>query len=175
MQGTNNPAKANHVWRNSNSTQHPSGFCTGGRLGRRLVYTQVEGEFDSHPVYVNTTDAGRLGEVKILASLVELGWYPFTDISGKCPVDILAWKDGKLISIQVKTTGSISKSGKYIVQVGSVRPNRTGNTIKKFDNTTVDYLAVYVIPENKVLFLKASEILVQRAYTLQNYDSSILE
>ena len=121
-----------------------------------------------------TVDVSRLGEVKVMARLVELGWYPFSDLSGKCPVDIIAWKNGSTKLFQVKTTSTKSASGKYVVQIGAVRSNRTANVIHKFDNTSVDYLAVYVKPEDKIVFLLASSITTGRAYTLQNMDSSTL-
>lgn len=122
----------------------------------------------------STTDAGRLGEVKAMARLTELGWYPFSDISGKCPVDILAWKDGITRSFQIKTTNTTSSSGKYIVQIGAVRPNRTGNVIKKFDPKSVDYLAVYVIPEDAVYFIATSSVTTGRSLTIQPAHATML-
>lgn len=123
---------------------------------------------------MNTTDIGRLGEAKIIAALVEQGWYPFTDLSGKCPVDIIAWKSGKTLTIQVKTTQTKSKSGKYVVQIGCIRPNRSGNVIKKFDGSAFDYLAIYVAPEDAVVFIQATSILTGRVLTLQNLEGSTL-
>ena len=112
---------------------------------------------------MSTTDSGRLGEVKVLARLVELGWYPFTDLSGKCPVDILAWKNGETISVQVKSSDRIVYGDSYSVQIGSVRHNRTSNTVNMFDNTSVDYQAVFFKTPNKVCFFKASEITSKRS------------
>jgi hypothetical protein len=123
-----------------------------------------------YTIHMTTTDAGRLGEAKVLARLAELGWYPFVDISGKCPVDVLAWKDGVTRSFQVKSTSySPGKNQKYVVQIGSVRPNRTGNVIKKFDSKGFDYLAVYVAPEDKVYFVKSSSITTGRTLTIQQH------
>lgn len=112
---------------------------------------------------MSTTDAGRVGEAKILASLAESGWYPFVDISGKCPVDIIAWKDGQTLTFQVKATSTTTASGKWAVQIGSVRPNRSGNVIKKFDPTAQDYLAIYIAPLDTVMFLKADAITAGRS------------
>ena len=115
---------------------------------------------------MSTTDAGRVGEAKVLARLTELGWYPFVDILGKCPVDIVAWKDGKTISVQVKATSTKTSSGKYSVQIGSVRPNRSGNTIKKFDQSAQDYLAVYVDQLDIVMFFASEDITTGRMITI---------
>ena len=117
---------------------------------------------------METTDAGRLGEVKILSRLTELGWYPFVDISGKCPVDIIAWKNGKTKTFQVKATAYTGTGTKFLVQIGSIRPNRTGNTIKKFDSAGCDYLAVYIIPEDRVVFIASETIKAGRQITIQN-------
>lgn len=124
---------------------------------------------------MNTTDAGRLGEAKALAKLTEYGWYPFTDISGKCPVDIIAWKDGQTKTFQVKATASTARSGKYVVQVGSTRPNRTGNTIHKFTADSCDYLVVYIIPEDRVYFIPSEEVKVGRELTLDDKHEVYLE
>lgn len=121
---------------------------------------------------MSTTDAGRVGEAKVLAILTVQGWYPFVDVSGKCPVDVVAWKDGKTITIQVKSTASKSSSGKYIAQIGAVRPNRSGNVIKKFDPDAQDYLAVYVEPEDKVYFIKSEDVKSGRALTIQEHMES---
>lgn len=117
---------------------------------------------------MNTTDAGRLGEAKALAKLTEYGWYPFTDISGKCPVDIIAWKDGQTKTFQVKATASTAPSGNYVVQVGSIRPNRTGNVINKFDPVSCDYLVVYISVTDKVYFIPSNEVAVGRQLTIDD-------
>lgn len=121
---------------------------------------------------MSTTDSGRVGEAKVLARLSELGWYPFVDISGKCPVDILAWKNGKSVSIQVKSTSRQTPSGKWAVEIGSVRPNRTGNIITKFNALGQDYLAVYVAPTDTVVFIKADAITAGRRLAVESISGS---
>ena len=123
----------------------------------------------------STTDAGRLGEAKAIAKLVEFGWYPFSDLSGKCPVDIIAWKDGAVKTFQVKTTNSLSNAGNYIVQIGSVRPNRTGNVIRKFGSDGVDYLVAYVIPTDRVYFIPSGEITTGRCLTIKERHNEFLQ
>lgn len=107
---------------------------------------------------MKTTDLGRLGEVKVSARLVELGWYPFIDPSGKCPVDLLAWKGGLIISFQVKSCGSPDSDGRYMVQVGSLRPNRTETVVHKFNKDSCDYLAVYLLDDDEVCFIPSEEV-----------------
>src|SRR5690606_1361640 len=118
--------------------------------------------------HMNTTDLGRVGEAKVLARLSELGWYPFVDISGKCPVDILAWKDGQSVSIQVKSTSTQTPSGRWAVEIGTVRPNRAGNVIRKCDAQGDDYLAVYDAPTDTVVFIRADTITAGRRLTVDS-------
>lgn len=112
----------------------------------------------------------------MLARLAELGWYPFVDISGKCPVDIVAWKDGRTVSIQVKSTSTQTPSGKWSVQIGCVRPNRNGNTIHKFDAAAQDYLAIYIAPTDTVVFIDAKTITAGRNLSVESISGTeILE
>lgn len=115
---------------------------------------------------INTTDLGRLGEVKAMTALTQMGWYPFTDISGKCPVDIIAWKDGMTKTFQVKSTAFIAPSGNYQVSIKSSRPNKTKNITKKFDPNVVDYLAVYITPKDQVYFIPAQDVKTGTSLTL---------
>jgi hypothetical protein len=115
---------------------------------------------------MSTTDMGRLAEAKVISQLVADGWYPFLDISGKCPVDIIAWKDGETKRIQVKYTG-YQAYGSWTVQLKSVRPNRTKNTIHQFDNSQFEWLAVYIEPEDEVVFIEASTITAKNSLAVK--------
>lgn len=107
---------------------------------------------------MDTTDLGRLGEAKVISRLTELGWYPFVDPSGKCPVDLVAWKKGKLTSFQVKSCNTKPYGTSYCVSIRSTRPNRTGNTVKLLDPDSVDYLAVYLQGDDLVCFVPSGKI-----------------
>lgn len=120
---------------------------------------------------MSTTDAGRVGEAAALSELSKQGWYPFIDISGKCPVDIIAWKDGVTKTFQVKSTSS-TKNGSWEVQIGSIRPNRTGNVIHKFDSGVVDYLVVYIEPIDTVCFIESSGITQGRMLSIREKHSN---
>lgn len=123
------------------------------------------------PVFrMHTSDKGRLGEIKVMSRLVELGWYPFSDLSGKCPVDLLAWKDGKIVSVQVKSCDRQNTSGSYRVSIGRTRANRTENIVHKFDSTSCDYLAVYLMSINKVCFIKSYDITTGRELSIKPWD-----
>lgn len=70
--------------------------------------------------------------------------------------DLVVDINGKLNKVQVKTTGYKSKYGIYQVLVKTCGGNKSGNTEKKFNGTSVDYLFVltsrgdvYFIPTNE--------------------------
>lgn len=123
---------------------------------------------------MTTTDAGRLGEIKVMSALTAAGWYPFVDLSGKCPVDIIAWKDLSVITIQVKSTAYKPNGTYYVVQLGSVRPNRTSNVVKKYAANAQDFMAVYVAPQDKVYLIPGSEIQSTRTLTIDDRFSQYL-
>lgn len=105
---------------------------------------------------MNSSDIGRLGESKVISRLVELGWYPYIDISGKSPIDIIAWQDGRVVTIQVKTCSRANESGSYQVEVKTTRHNASGRTVKDFDSQSCDYLAVYIIELDTIAFIPSS-------------------
>lgn len=106
----------------------------------------------------NKTWLGSLGESKVAAELSRHRFHVFTQTTGKAPFDLVAYKDGYLYRVNVKTTQSLSKWGSWEVKIASVRSNRTGNRIVPFDFASCDVLAVYIEPLDKVCFLHSSEV-----------------
>lgn len=115
------------------------------------------------------TRLGSLAEAKVIAKLVESGFDVFVQFSGKAPFDLVAYRDGKILRVQVKGTASKNRYGIYQVQLKAVRANRTGNTIRYFDASQCDVLAVYVEPLDKVCFLMASEVSARGRLSLREY------
>lgn len=67
--------------------------------------------------------------------------------------------DGSLKRVQVKTTRAKAASSNYVVQLKSVRPNKTVNKIVPFDKTEVEYLFIltgdgdkYLIPSEDIVY-----------------------
>ncbi len=102
---------------------------------------------------------GILGESRVIVELIKQDYDVFTQFSGKSPFDIVAYKDDVLYRVEVKSSACRSRSDTgWEVQLKRIRPNRSGNTIHKFDNSSCDILAIYIEPIDKVLLLNASEI-----------------
>lgn len=116
------------------------------------------------------TRLGSLAEAKVVAKLVENDFDVFVQFSGKAPFDLVAYRDGRLLRVQVKGTASKNRYGMYQVQLKAVRANRTGNTIRYFDaSQCCDVLAVYVEPLDKVCFLRANEISARGQLSLREH------
>lgn len=106
----------------------------------------------------NKTWLGSLGESKVAAELSRHRFHVFTQTTGKAPFDLVAYKDGYLYRVNVKSTQRRSKWGSWEVKIASVRSNRTENRIVPFDFASCDVLAVYIEPLDKICFLHSSEV-----------------
>lgn len=98
---------------------------------------------------------GSLGEAAVTAFLTRHRVHVFSQISGKAPFDLIAWKDGVTKTISVKST-SRKKGHSYEVELRSTRHNKTRTVVKKFDSSLCDILAVYIVPLDCVCLLDTS-------------------
>lgn len=101
--------------------------------------------------------SGALGEIAVMKHFLREGYEVYSSVSDNSEYDMIVAKEGTLLKVEVKSTGYL-RDGSYEVQLKSVRANRTGNKIKYFDNARVDFLAVYIEPEDLVIVYKASEV-----------------
>lgn len=117
---------------------------------------------------MHTSEAGRLGEAAVYKHFTLDGWFVFIDPSGKCPVDLIIYKDGEVRTVSVKTTSSKSSwsDSKWEVQIKTVRSNKTEHKVRPFDPTKVDLLAVYIVPEDRVVVFESSTITQRTAISV---------
>jgi hypothetical protein len=113
------------------------------------------------------TYAGALGEAKVIAALTADKYHVFGQITGKAPFDLVAYKDGKLYKISIKTITGKNRNGTYTVQLKAVRSNRNKNRIINFDNSLCDIVAVYILPEDKIVMLNSNTIIVKSSLTVK--------
>lgn len=106
----------------------------------------------------NKTYLGAIGEAKVIARLTEERYHVFNQVTGKAPFDLVAYKDGEMKRVSVKSIEKKNKDGNYTVQLKSVRSNKTSNKIVNFDNTSCDILAVYIAELDEVLLLNSCDI-----------------
>ena len=95
---------------------------------------------------------GALAEAKTTARLIEQRWDVFTSTTGKTPCDLIAAKGGVLLRVEVKGCGVCQPSGGFTVNLKSIRPNRSGNTIRYLDPSVSDVVAIFVGPVDAVCF-----------------------
>lgn len=102
---------------------------------------------------LSSVSKGTIGVAAAIFALTTRGYTVSLPINDNQPYDLI-FDDGRLNRLSVKYTSERNKNGNHFsVQVKSVRPNRTGNSIRPFDNTTVEFLFVqcsdgtgYLIP-----------------------------
>jgi hypothetical protein len=102
---------------------------------------------------------------------VAIGWFaqngytvciPLTDSQD---YDVVVEKDDGLKKVQVKTTYCKTRYGVYQAALRICGGNRSGQTIKKFDKTLVDY--VFVVTEDGAKYLiPSSDIVVKSTMSL---------
>jgi len=104
---------------------------------------------------------GVLGEAKVMTYFIENGYITFIPFGGYCPFDLIIYKEEKLYRVSVKST--------YRKQAKKWRVNVSQNTTKlvdgkgiyyhkPFDSKTCDLLAVYIIPEDRVILFESNLI-----------------
>lgn len=106
---------------------------------------------------MSTLQDGRTGEAAVALEFVRLGYDVYMPTFGNGQCDMIVLKDGSVSRVEVKSTQSRQASGKYAVQLKSVRPNKTANIINNFDGSRSDILAVHVVPTGRVHLLKSMD------------------
>lgn len=101
-------------------------------------------------------------EAIVEAAFAKLGYFVYTNKSGKATSDLIVEdSEGFLLRVEVKSSNFVKENsnGKYIeIQLKSVRSNTTENTIRKFDNTDIDLLALVCTETSQLVILTASNI-----------------
>lgn len=106
---------------------------------------------------MNTVRQGNLGVLAAAKYFAVEGYEVFSPMMENSSCDLIVIKDGVTQRVEVKSTRTGS-SKSWQVQIRQIRPNRTGNKIKKFDGAKSDLLAVYIVPEDRVVVIPSSEI-----------------
>ena len=103
--------------------------------------------------------SGNLGELAAQLEFAKMGYEIYSPAVDNTTFDFLLHRDGLIESVEVKTTSTRNlRDTGWVVQLKSVRSNKTQNNIRNFDNTKMDYLVVYIQPMDKIFIFKFSEI-----------------
>jgi len=112
-----------------------------------------------------------LAESRVVSDYIKNGWEVYIQLSGKGSIDLIALKDRTVKRVQVKSTETLAKSGAYIVQLRSIRSNKTQNIIKKLDPLSYDELAVYIVPEDKIYYFTPEEVNMRDSISINIKDT----
>lgn len=100
---------------------------------------------------------GSVGEIATQLAFLKRGYEVYSPATDNAKYDFLVHKDGLIETVEVKST-SVKRGELWRVQLKRVRSNKNENRIMNFDNSQVDYLAVYIEPLDKVIIYKAKDI-----------------
>jgi hypothetical protein len=106
---------------------------------------------------MDTGERGRIGEASIIKFFVEQGYSVFMPMFGNAPCDLIVTLNNEISRVEVKATGYL-KDKSYVVQLRSMRYNNTQTVSKKFDGSKSDLLAVYIVPEDRVVLFESKEL-----------------
>lgn len=111
---------------------------------------------------MNRKTKGRLAEVKAVAYFISHEFEVYMPFSDCSKYDLLVVKNGEIGRVSVKYTSTQSKTGTWIAGLRQIsRRNHGATKIDKFDNTQFDYVAVYIGPEDRIVVVPATAILVK--------------
>jgi len=104
-------------------------------------------------------EKGDLGEAKAMLYFVENGYSVFLPICHNLPFDFIVYKDQKMQRVSVKSTSSSGNRVSWCVGLRNVsRRNYGAVCVKLFNNQESDVLAVYIIPEDRVVLFESLSI-----------------
>lgn len=113
---------------------------------------------------------GNLGEAKALTYLVQNEYEVFLPFSDNGSVDLIAIKDKKIYRVSVKSTSSQNESGSWAVTIKTVSRRKDTVVVNLFDKTNVDKVLVYVIPEDRIVEIEASDIVSKHQLNIPGRD-----
>lgn len=108
---------------------------------------------------------GSLGLTAAIYNLSKLGYVVSIPLIDNQNYDLIIDKEGILYKVEVKTSRTKAASGNYVVQIKSVRSNKTDNNIKNFDSSAIDYLFI-LLDNESMYFIPSKEVKSKTTLTL---------
>lgn len=101
---------------------------------------------------MHTKRIGNIGELKVASFLACKGYSVFKELGDISKIDLITEVNGRLIKIQVKSLNKVD--GTY-----TASSIKSGPSYKfKYTEKDIDAFAVYCIEEDKIAWIKISEI-----------------
>lgn len=112
---------------------------------------------------------GNLAESKAISYLIQNEYEVFLPFSENGSVDLLAIKDSKIYRISVKATSTKTKSGKFKATIKTVSRRKENKVkINVFDNTKVDKLLIYIIPNDEIIEINTKDIKTKNEISVES-------
>jgi DNA gyrase/topoisomerase IV subunit A len=103
---------------------------------------------------MDTNLQGNIGESKVMLHYISEKYSVYLPFGTASKNDMIVEKDGIIKRISVKSTRTKSKSGKYIVKIRQGKLNKQ----VAFDKNGSDILCVYIVPEDRIVFINSQDI-----------------
>lgn len=122
----------------------------------------------------NSRKQGEIGVGRAIYCLLKKGCVVSIPIADNQDYDLVAEISGELKKIQVKTT-RFKRTGAYVVALATSGGNRSGTTVKTFDQSSCDFL--FVLTEEGTSYLvPRGEITQKRSISLtEEWDKYLIE
>ena len=104
----------------------------------------------------HTKSKGDLGVLKAQIDLFEQGFTLFTPLTEHSPFDLVAYRGGKFLRIQVKYR-TVDKHGKIDVKFSTCWTDRNGTHTVPVDKAEVDFFCVYCPDTDECYYLDPDE------------------
>lgn len=103
---------------------------------------------------------GTMGELAVAADMLKQGWDVYTSVGDCSTADLVGYRDGVYIRVQVKTASKTWGA----VTVGAARV--IGRKVVKYQPSDFDVLAIHVLDEKRTAYLPM-KLLQQTSMTLR--------
>lgn len=122
-----------------------------------------------HNKNINRKTKGLLGQAEVLAYMIRCGYSVFWPFDGTSPIDFVALKNSKLYKVFVRSTAySETKTSSWLVELRNVSRRKNNKVvIKPFKKHHFDLVAVYIIPENRVVLIPTKIIRTASTLTIK--------
>lgn len=124
----------------------------------------------------NSRKQGDVGLGYAMAYMSKIGATVCLPLTDNQDYDLIFELDGGLKKVSIKTTRQLNRpKTNHVVTLKTSGGNKSGHTIKKFDNSTVDYLFV-LTSHNKKYLIPSENIKVKTTLSLtKEYDKYLVE
>lgn len=117
-------------------------------------------------VIVNGKNIGDIGETAVILEFLKYGIEVFTPYGENTKIDLVAFFNGKLNKIQVKTT-ACSNNGTYQLSLKNTSLRADGSSVSSFyTSDNVDYFAFYCLERDKPILVPFELIQQQIGFTM---------